>query len=221
MNPSPGANPEPVGRGDAGRAAEPFLLYRDGEGKERRFTLAAGLASVSVGRGHSPDLALDWDQQVSRLHARLEPVAGGWAVVDDGLSRHGTFVNGGRVSDRRRLSDGDILRIGATTMTFRFPAEQKQAAPAVSGEGQAGVVLSTAQRRVLVALCRPYNEGTIASPPTDQQLAEELFMPVSVVRTHLRVLFAKLGVDGLAPEKKRAGLVERALADGVLSERDF
>ena len=35
--------------------------------------------------------------------------------MDDGLSRNGTFVNGERLSGRRRLTDGDTLRFGGTT----------------------------------------------------------------------------------------------------------
>lgn len=222
VNPHPGAGSESesVARSEAGRAGEPFLLYRDGQDREQLFTLEAGLASVSVGRGHSADLALDWDQQVSRLHARLERVEDGWELVDDGLSRHGTFVNGRRISGRCRLTDGDAIRIGATATTFRSPGAE-EAVPAVADEAPAGVDLSTTQRRVLVALCRPYRDGAIASPGTDQQIADELFMPVGVVRTHLRVLFAKLGVDRLPTDQKRAGLVERAFADRVISERDF
>jgi DNA-binding NarL/FixJ family response regulator len=72
-----------------------------------------------------------------------------------------------------------------------------------------------------VALCRPYKDGAIASPATDEQIAEELFLPVGVVRTHLRVLYAKLEVDRLPPNEKRAALVERAFSAGVISERDL
>ena len=211
-----------MARGDAGQAAEPFLLYRDGEGKEWLFTLAAGLASVSVGRGPSPDLALDWDQQVSRLHARLERADGGWAVVDDGLSRNGTFVNGERVSGRQRPERRRRPAVRRHHDDLPRPRPRRSKQLAASGEGQTGVVLSTTQRRVLRGAV-PALQGRerSPSPPTDQQLAEELFLPVEVVKTHLRVLFAKFGVDGLAQDQKRAGLVERAFADGVFSERDL
>jgi pSer/pThr/pTyr-binding forkhead associated (FHA) protein len=42
-------------------------------------------------------------------------------VIDDGLSRNGTFVNDRRVEGRRRLMDGDVLRCGATTLLFHSP----------------------------------------------------------------------------------------------------
>jgi pSer/pThr/pTyr-binding forkhead associated (FHA) protein len=62
------------------------------------------------------DVALTWDPDVSRVHAELARLADDWTVVDDGLSRNGTFINGERVEGRRRLFDGDILRCGETDL---------------------------------------------------------------------------------------------------------
>ena len=57
-----------------------------------------------------------------------------------------------------------------------------------------GYHLSEAQRRVLVALCRPFKESSgYATPATNQQIAAELFLTVDAVKTHLRALFAKFG----------------------------
>jgi hypothetical protein len=202
---------------EAERGGRPFLLYRDGDDREQVFSFEPGSAEASVGRQQSSDLVLDWDGQVSRLHARFERVDGGWVVVDDGLSRNGTFVNGERLSGRHRLSDGDSLRFGATTVTFRSPQVEAQAPPPVAAEATPGVDLSTSQRRVLEALCSPYKGGGIATPPTDQQLAEELFLSAHVVKTHLKVLFAKLEVDELPDDQRRVRLVERAFQTGVIS----
>ena len=44
-------------------------------------------------------------------------------MVDDGLSRNGTYVNGERVNGRRRLRDGDRIVFGETPVTFRSPAD--------------------------------------------------------------------------------------------------
>ena len=180
------------------------------------------MTQASVGRRESADLVLDWDEQVSRLHAQFERVEQDWTVVDDGLSRNGTFVNGERLSGRRRLRDGDSLRFGATTMIFRSPQLDEQAGTAVASQIPTAVDLSTTQRRVLVALCRPYKDGTpFASPATNQQVAEELFLSVDAVKTHLRVLFAKFGVEQLPQNQKRIRLVERAFYAGVITERDL
>jgi pSer/pThr/pTyr-binding forkhead associated (FHA) protein len=198
---------------EAERAGQPFLVYRDGDQRERLFSFEPGSPNASVGREPSSDLVLDWDGEVSRLHARFERVGEDWTVVDEGPSRNGTFVNGERVDGRRRLSDGDTLRFGATTMTFRSPKAEAAPAPAVD--------LSTSQLRVLVALSRPYKDGAFATPATNQQIAEELVLPVGAVKTHLSVLFVKLGVDALPQDQRRVRLVEGAFRAGLISERDF
>jgi predicted ArsR family transcriptional regulator len=82
--------------------------------------------------------------------------------------------------------------------------------------------LSEAQRRVLLALCRPYKEpGPFTTPATNQQIADELFLSVEAIKTHLRALFGKFGVEDLPQNQKRAKLVERAFQTGLVSERDL
>ena len=179
-----------------------------------------GVNEVSVGRRKTADVALDWDEEVSRLHARFERIDEEWTVIDDGLSRNGTFLNGERLSGRRRLSDGDSLRFGATTMIFRSSRLDEQAT--VAAREVPVLELSPTQRRVLVALCRPYKHGgSFATPATNQQIAEELFLSVDAVKTHLRALFAKFGIETLPQNQKRIRLVERAFYSGLISERDL
>lgn len=207
---------------EAERAGEPFLLYRDGSDEQQLFIFEPGLMHASVGRRHSADLPLDWDDEVSRIHAQFERVEEDWTVVDDGLSRNGTFVNGERLSGRRRLADGDSVRFGTTTMTFRSPQVDQQQGTAVASDMPTAVDLSTTQRRVLVELCRPYRDGgAFASPATNQQIADQLFLSVDAVKTHLRVLFAKFGIEKLPQNQKRIRLVERAFYSGLISERDL
>jgi pSer/pThr/pTyr-binding forkhead associated (FHA) protein len=208
-------------RVEAERSGRPFLLYRDQDGRQQVFLFAPGSASASVGRQRSSDLVLGWDDQISRLHARFERVEDAWVLVDDGLSSNGTFVNEERVSGRRRLNDGDAIRFGRTAMTFRSP-EPARDQPARAVETPPAVSLSTTQRRVLAALCQPYKGGTgFASPATDEQIAEELFLSVGEVKAHLRVLYAKLGVEELPQSDTRVRLVERAFTTGAISEQDL
>jgi FHA domain len=223
-NPPAGAQSisELKARIEAERSGRPFLVFRDDEGSQRLFSFEPGMTEASIGRERSTDLVLGWDDQVSRLHARLVRDEEDWTVVDDGLSSNGTFVNGERTSGPRRLSDGDSLRFGGITMTFRAPAIEGRAGPAPASGSPAEVDLSTTQRRVLVALCRRYKDGTGSSGPADdEEMAGELFMSVDALRTHLMVLFTKLGVDQAPPDQQRIRLVERAIYDGVISERDL
>ena len=51
--------------------------------------------------------------------------------------------------------------------------------------------------------------------------SDELFLSVEAVKTHLRVLFGKFGVEDLPQNQKRARLVERAFQTGIVNERDL
>jgi DNA-binding NarL/FixJ family response regulator len=82
--------------------------------------------------------------------------------------------------------------------------------------------LTPAQRTVLVALCRPYkDERPYATPSTNQQIADELSLSLDAVKTHLRTLFHKFGIDHLPQNQKRARLVEMALQHGLVSTRNL
>jgi len=93
----------------AERLGHPFLVYRDEAGEQQILPLGA-VDRATVGRGPEVDVRLDPDPEVSRLHAELERLAGAWVLTDDGLSQNGSYLNGDRVSGRRRLRDGDLLR---------------------------------------------------------------------------------------------------------------
>ena len=125
---------------DAERRGEPFLLFKDGAGAE---VIVALTGPLTVGRRPERDVALTWDTEVSRLHAQLEPVGPDWTVIDDGLSRNGTYVNGERVNGRRRLTDGDRIVFGETPVTFRAPADLVAARCTLTGEHLADYVGSS------------------------------------------------------------------------------
>lgn len=77
------------------------------------------------------------------------------------------------------------------------------------------------QRRVLVALCRPYAQSGYAVPASNRQIADELVLGVATVKTHLQALFEAFGVRDLPQHQKRAALASRALESGVVSARDL
>jgi pSer/pThr/pTyr-binding forkhead associated (FHA) protein len=108
---------------EARRLGSPYLIYADGHGRQQVLSLLDDWSEITIGRGMGTDVILAWDEGVSRVHAQIERLADAWIVVDDGLSRNGTFVNGERVERRRRLVDGDELRIGETSIRFHAPME--------------------------------------------------------------------------------------------------
>jgi pSer/pThr/pTyr-binding forkhead associated (FHA) protein len=214
--------PELKAQIEAERAGRPFLVFRDGDGAQRIVTVEAGTAALWVGRGESADLRLDWDGEVSALHAQIEVVRGECTLLDDGLSRNGSFVGEQRVDGRRRLRDGDTLRFGQTTVLFRRPGEGAPEATVAAGHVPAAASVSPAQRRVLLALCRPFkDESAFATPATNQAIAAELQLSVDAVKTHMRALFEKLAVEDLPQNQKRVALAERALQSGVIGRREL
>jgi pSer/pThr/pTyr-binding forkhead associated (FHA) protein len=201
---------------EAERAGHPFLVYRKPDGGQVIATLSAG-QTTTIGRDPECEISLAWDEGVSRLHAELTTIGTEWVIVDDGLSRNGTFANGERVAGRRRLVDGDQVEIGATMLIFREPQRRRAQSTAVMGGRRIQPDLSPAQRRVLVALCRPYGEGShYATPATNQQIAEELHLSVSAVKTHLRALFQRFAIGDLQHNEKRVALAHAALDSGAV-----
>lgn len=106
---------------DAERRGDPYLVYRDADGRQRVVSLPDSSSELTVGRSLSADVVLSWDEDVSRVHTELRRMGVEWILVDDGLSRNGSFVNGERVDGRRLLVDGDELRFGQTKLLFRAP----------------------------------------------------------------------------------------------------
>jgi pSer/pThr/pTyr-binding forkhead associated (FHA) protein len=166
-------------------------------------------------------IRLGWDPEVSRVHALLLRVGGAWTVVDDGLSRNGTFVNGARVLGRHRLCDRDVVRCGSVSLQFREPTAPDGDETITAAQEASARLMSPAQRRVLVALCRPLAQAPHGLPATNKQIACELSLSVDAVKTHLRNLAELLEVEDLPQNQKRAQLAWRALSKGLVCAREL
>jgi pSer/pThr/pTyr-binding forkhead associated (FHA) protein len=207
---------------EAERSGAPFVLFRDGDGRQQLVRLPADGSEVVIGRQPDQGIELAWDPQVSRVHAVLERIGGVWTVEDDGLSRNGTSVNGTPITGRRRLRDEDVVTCGSVSLQFRSPE------PAGVGEtlkadggGADPTGLTPAQRRVLVALCRPLRDAPHGSPATNKQIAAELTISVDAVKTHLRRIAELLELGELPQNRKRAELAWKALSTGVITPREL
>jgi ABC-type multidrug transport system ATPase subunit/pSer/pThr/pTyr-binding forkhead associated (FHA) protein len=81
---------------------------------------------TTIGRAADNDITLE-DPLVSRRHARIEPRAGDWYLLDLG-SANGTIVDGGDINPREpcRVTNGQAIGIGSFTLTLRVvePASQ-------------------------------------------------------------------------------------------------
>jgi sigma-B regulation protein RsbU (phosphoserine phosphatase) len=91
-----------------GSGVFPSLIFV--HGNEQR-TLYLDHSPFSIGRKMEKDLAIA-DPRVSRDHALIVSESGKFYVEDQG-SKHGTFVNGERVEQRKVLERNDRLEFGA------------------------------------------------------------------------------------------------------------
>jgi hypothetical protein len=205
------------------RAEKPYLVYRDGGGRQVLHGLDEATGRVVVGRGPAADVVVAWDEGVSWTHAVLERLGDDWLIDDDGVSTNGTYVNDVRIAGRRRLRAGDRIRVGATVLAFQAPQAGGVEAPSRPATQRADEPpeFSHAQRRVLVALCRPYVCDNRAYPATNREIAAELHVSVPTVKGHLRTIGRRFAVDTESPYRRRAAILDRALDTGAVDRADY
>jgi hypothetical protein len=199
-------------RRGARRSCSVFLEFHDPDGRRHRHELTADTPRKTIGRRPSSDVALSWDDEVSRLHAELVHMGDDWVICDDGLSHNGTFVNGVRMRGRKRLAVGDVVQVGSCTLTV---SEQERPATTPATRpvrpGADAVRVTPAQRRLLNALCRPVFERPGSAPATNREIADELGISVDTVKGTLAALFERFELTELPQNAKRTALAARAL----------
>jgi DNA-binding CsgD family transcriptional regulator len=162
---------------------------------------------ITLGRSAEADVHLEGDDKVSRLHAVLERLDGGWRISDLG-SRNGTFVNELRMHEPVALRPGDALRLGGWRLTF-VDATHDADGTMLDGDSTdrplpsapPGVELSRRERDVLALLARG---------DTDEQIAGALFISVATVRSHLDRIRDKTGC------RRRPELTRFAVEQGIV-----
>ncbi len=77
----------------------------------------------TIGRASANGIVIQ-DGSVSGTHARITRKPEGF-FIEDLQSRNGTFINGEKVTEKRLLSDGDLIRVGKIIMTFNVAREEK------------------------------------------------------------------------------------------------
>jgi FHA domain len=167
---------------------------------------------TTVGRGRGVDIRLD-DPSVSRLHAELIRRGPYVYVVDLGLSRNGTRVNGRPIA-RRVLSEGDVLSFGVARCRIGgLPQEDLEQEAEL--RRAAAPDLTRREVDVLTALCRPaLSDEAFAIPATAHEIATDLVVTEAAVKQHLLRLYQKFRV----PEgpNRRTRLANEVVALGLV-----
>ena len=175
-----------------------------------RFQLQAD--RTTVGKAPENDISLE-DPTASHLHAILDRFPAGWCVTDLGSS-NGTWVNGERIWSSRQLRHGDEIRVGQSRLIFRDPLS---AAGTQTEAEDAPPALTTRERDVLLALCRPLlDRDMFTEPASTRAIADELVITQAAVKQHLANLYDKFGVPS-SDSNRRARLANDALRRGAVS----
>jgi hypothetical protein len=167
---------------------------------------------TTVGRGQGVDIRLD-DPSVSRLHAELVRRGPYVYVVDLGLSRNGTRVNGRPVA-RRVLDEGDVLSFGAARCRIGGVPQEEITAEA---ELRRSAVPELTRREldVLTSLCRPaLSDEAFATPATAHEIATDLVVTEAAVKQHLLRLYQKFRIP--EGQNRRVRLANEVIALGLV-----
>jgi pSer/pThr/pTyr-binding forkhead associated (FHA) protein len=211
------SNEDLEARRNAERRGTPFLVYRDDKGTQHIFELDESLGSLTVGRRFEANLSLPWDPEVSRLHAEFEYRAGEWTITDDGWSQNGTWVNGIRLHGRRRLHDGDLVRIGQTVIAFCSPGLRGSIVTMVPGELSASPRFSEQQQQILRSLCAPLlGDGEGVEPHSDEEISVSTGIPLQVVVAEIDHLGRSFGLMDMPRPERRAEIALLALRAGLV-----
>jgi pSer/pThr/pTyr-binding forkhead associated (FHA) protein len=172
---------------------------------------------MTVGKSGENHVPLPDDPTASHLHAVLERFPAGWCVADLGSS-NGTWLNGTRIWSSQRLRHGDEIRVGQTRLIFR---DFQGAGGGETEAEEAPPSLTTRERDVLVALCRPLlARDMFTEPASTRAIAAELVITQAAVKQHLANLFDKFGVSAGEPNR-RVRLANDALRRGAVSISDL
>jgi pSer/pThr/pTyr-binding forkhead associated (FHA) protein len=123
------ATPPPA---EGGAAANLRMVVTDGK------ALGAGISvehEIVLGRDAPGDGSLGEDPELSRRNTRVWRADDGFMIEDLG-STNGTFLNARRIDGPERLAVGDVIQVGATTLTveavtgpFAEPEPEQPTAP--------------------------------------------------------------------------------------------
>lgn len=158
---------------------------------------------VVVGRGADCDVVLPGDETLSRRHLTLRSTDRGWTVTDLG-SRNGSYVNGRPLEGTRLLGRDDRVLLGQYVLLIR--TDEAAELETVDGSAPTGkrryAELGLSPREVEVV-------RLVCSGLADQAIADELFVSVKTIHSHLDRIGQKTG------HRRRPELVRFALEHGL------
>src|SRR5256712_8847641 len=112
------------------------FIVKGPSGVEKAYPMRA--ITVSIGRSDQCDIAVK-DSSMSGKHAEISKINGEIRVKDSG-SANGIWLNGERVDDVE-LFDGDVLRLGQTSIRVDVVGGRKRPDAGLSGRMLAAIIV--------------------------------------------------------------------------------
>jgi len=185
-------------------------------GKQAGLEIPVRKERFLIGRGEECQLRPQ-SNLISRKHCLIHIEEGGVTIEDCG-STNGTFLNDEKISERRELKDGDLLRVGMLILQVRLtPSLSAKWKPKVQSiqEAAARTVASANQKSEDVDLSTWLSDGEDAhSPPVtapEEVAASDTVTGKSLVDT--TTIVAPHGTPPNAPHQKEGAKKPLTLKD--------
>lgn len=146
-------------------ALQGWLVVELGAEEGQRFLLQG---TMRIGRTEDNEIVLD-DAQISRHHAAVSREVGGYSLQDLN-STNGTFLGDRRINSPHALKDGDQIRVGDTTLVFRWLPAPTAAPLSATGADPA-----------TIAAPWPPSDAEMPARPQQGKARESGGLPVGVV----------------------------------------
>jgi len=151
------------------------LKVTDASGRQATYQLSARTPCM-IGRAPDNQIVLD-DPRASRHHAHVRTDDDGSFMMIDGVSVNGqikrsankVFVNGEQMFEHL-LKDGDRITIGASTLRFEQPKEERTADLSYDDKPLGHTQLLMSAKDVLTTVLRQADSSTTAGAPRDKVL---------------------------------------------------
>lgn len=166
-----------------------------------------------IGRAEHCDVQLP-DDSVSADH--LDITRNGPSLLATDLdSRNGTTLNGTKLTQPKRLRDGDVLMVGRLRLEVALPPQQRHDSTVAAPGG--GIDLSAEERDTAVALVAPYRSPEVRAgrPATRAEIAAALHVSERTAQRRLDALAAKFSIDSDAGRDRPRLIAERVLELGL------
>ena len=194
-----------------GKSEIPILIAQSGPVTGQRWSLAA--PEAVIGRDPDCDIVIP-DRQVSRRHALLRRVDGGFELEDLG-SKNGTHLNGTALQGPQRLQDGDLIQVALVAKLAYVGSDAT--VPLRIEMTPEGEVVSVGQLRLDVASRRVWLNETEIDPP----LSVPQFRFLELLYQHPGQVCSRDDViHTVWPEASGAGVSEQAIDALVRRVRD-